>query len=254
MRVLIIEDEQKTAADLKATLMEMDPGIQVLDILDSVEGSIRYLKTEPSPDLIYMDIQLADGLSFEIFGEVQISCPVVFCTAFDEYAIEAFKVNGVDYILKPFDKEAVGRSLAKVKNLENFFQSKSNQAEQLSQLLKTLKPASKGSFLVSFKDKMIPISTADVAFFNIEHELTFLYTFSNQRYNLPYTLDELSGQLDDTQFYRANRQYLVNYKAIREVEHYFSRKLLIKLSVSVKEPIIVSKAKAPDFLRWMDGR
>jgi len=252
MQVLLIEDEQRTALDLQSILRELDPGIAIAGIVDSVEGAIRYFQTHQRPDLAFMDIQLADGQSFEIFQEVHIDCPVIFCTAFDEYALQAFQVNGVDYILKPFDRESVGRALNKVKNLQNFFQQGPAGLEKLAELLQKAKPAYKTSFLVGLRDKLLPVAASDVAYFYIEHEITFLHTYEGKRYVVNHTLDELEKLLDPRQFYRANRQFLVNYKAVSEVEHYFARKLRLKLSASTKEPIVVSKAKASEFLSWME--
>lgn len=254
MKVLIIEDEYKTALDLKSTLLEIDPTIEIVQILDSVDSSVEFFQQEPMPELVFMDIQLSDGLSLEIFSEVEVMCPVIFCTAFDEYAIEAFKVNGVDYILKPFDKATIQRSLDKVQKLQNFFQNREVGLGSIAEVIKRLKHEYKSSFLVSFKDKLLPISIADVDYFYIEHEVTFLHTFAGQRYMLNTTLDELEKQLDPRQFYRANRQYLIHYNAIKEVEHFFARKLLLKLAVPPKDQVLVSKAKASDFLRWMEER
>jgi DNA-binding LytR/AlgR family response regulator len=254
MRVLIIEDENRTALDLKSTIEEVEPGAIVLGIKDSVDDAVAWLQTNASPDLIFMDIQLADGLSFEIFQEVAVECPVIFCTAYDEYAVEAFRVNGVDYILKPFDQESISRALNKVKNLQNFFQRGDSGLNKLADLLNTLKPAHRTSFLVSHRDKLLPVSVNDIAFFYIEHEVTFLNTFDSKRYVVNHTMEELEKQLDPRQFYRANRQFLMNYTNVVEVEHYFARKLLVKTRASTKEPVIVSKAKATDFLAWMEAR
>jgi DNA-binding LytR/AlgR family response regulator len=254
MRVLIIEDENRTALDLKSTIEEVEPGTQVLGIKDSVDDAVEWLKSNPSPDLIFMDIQLADGLSFEIFQEVAVECPVIFCTAYDEYAVEAFQVNGVDYILKPFDADSISRSLNKVKNLQNFFQRGDSGLNKLADLLNTLKPAHRTSFLVSHRDKLLPVSVTDIAFFYIEHEVTFLNTFDGKRYVVNHTMEDLEKQLDPRQFYRANRQFLMNYSNVIEVEHYFARKLLVKTKVATKEAVIVSKAKATDFLTWMEER
>ena len=254
MKVLIIEDEQRTAQNLQAILCELEPNIQILGILDSVEGAIDYLGSQPMPELIFMDIQLADGQSFEIFQEVEVRAPVIFCTAFDEYALQAFQVNGVDYILKPFDRESVGRALAKVKNLQNFFQQSPSSLEKLAGLIHQLKPAYKSNFLVGHRDKLLPVAVQDVAYFYIEHEITFLNTFDGKRYVVNHTLDELEKSLDPRQFYRANRQFLVNFRAVSEVEHYFARKLLLRLNANTKEPVVISKAKASEFLMWMEQR
>ncbi len=254
MKILLLEDEQRTALDLQAILLDLDPALEILGIVDSVEAAVHYLNTHPQPDLIFMDIQLADGQSFEIFQEIHIACPVVFCTAFDEYALEAFQVNGVDYVLKPFDRESISRALNKVKNLQNFFQQSASGLEKLAEMLQQMKPAYKTSFLVGHRDKLFPVAVSDVAYFYIEHEITFLHTFEGKRYVVNHTLDELEHSLDPRQFYRANRQFLVNFGAVSEVEHYFARKLLLKLRAVTKEPVVVSKAKATEFLTWMDQR
>jgi len=256
MQILIVEDEQRTALDLQATIQELQPEARFLATLDSVEGAIAWFRKHPMPDLAFFDIQLADGLSFDIFDEVRVECPVVFCTAFDEHAMRAFQVNGVDYILKPFDREQVRRALDKVRGLENFFQKRDGNLEaKLSKLLsEARKPAVKTAFLVSQRDKLLPIAVSDIAYFYIEHEVTFLHTFDNRRFMLNHTLDELENMLDPRQFYRANRQFLVHIKAIMEVEQYFARKLLLKLNTQTKEAIVVSKAKASEFLHWMENR
>jgi len=256
MRILIVEDEQRTALDLQTTIQELLPDAVFLATLDSVEGTVAWLSKHPMPDLAFFDIQLADGLSFDIFEEVNVACPVVFCTAFDEHALHAFQVNGVDYILKPFDREQVRRALDKMRALKNFFQKSDGALEaKLSKLLSEARqPSVKTSFLVSQRDKLLPIAVSDIACFYIEHEVTFLHTSDNRRFMLNYTLDELENMLDAKQFYRANRQFLVNIKAIIEVEQYFARKLLLKLNTQTKESIVVSKAKSSEFLHWMENR
>jgi two-component system, LytTR family, response regulator LytT len=253
MRIVIVEDEAKTAADLKSTLQKIDHTITVLAILDSIETSVEYFNLQGIPDLVFMDIQLADGLSFEIFKTVNISCPVIFCTAFDEYAIEAFKVNGIDYILKPFNDKNIANSLQKVKQLESHFTSQNVLLKNISEVLSRPK-AYKSGFLISYKGKMLPVSIADIACFYIQDELSFLVTFANLKYPIDYTLDEIETMIDASQFYRANRQFIIHYSAIKELEHYFARKLVVKVLVTVPESIVVSKAKASDFLRWMENR
>lgn len=256
MRILILEDEARTALDLQATIREILPDASFVATLDSVESAVNWFGKNAMPDLAFFDIQLADGLSFDIFQEVKVECPVVFCTAFDEHALHAFQVNGVDYILKPFDRESIRRALDKVKALENFFQKRENLLEsRLAKLLSEARqPSGKTTFLVSHRDRFLPIAVSEIAYFYIEHEVTFLHTFDNRRFMLGYTLDELEKTLDSRQFYRANRQFLVNANAIVEVEQYFARKLLLKLNAQTKEPIIVSKAKASEFLQWMENR
>lgn len=255
MRILIVEDEQRTALDLQATILEAEPDAVFLPILDTVESAVEYFRSKPDADIAFFDIQLADGLSFDIFNETDVPCPVIFCTAFDEYALQAFQVNSVDYVLKPFDRESIHRALEKVKKLENFFQKKEGRFERLTDLLDKLRISrSKNVFLVSQRDKLIPVSVSDIAYFYIEHEVTFLYTFDGRRFIVNHTLDELEKMLDPVLFYRANRQFLVNVKSVTEVEQYFARKLLLKLNTQTREPVVVSKAKASDFLQWMESR
>jgi len=253
MNVVIIEDEAKTAADLKDTIQKADPSSIVLATLDSIESSVEYFRNHPMPDLVFSDIQLADGLSFQIFKSVTVSCPVIFCTAFDEYAIDAFRANGIDYILKPFDEQTIKNSLIKIKKLEMHFSSQNDLFIRMGTALLTQK-AYKTAFLVSYKDKMIPVATCDIASIYIADEAVRLITFSNQKYGLDYTLDEIENMLDPKLFYRVSRQYILHFKAITEVEHYFARKLAVKVVVVVPETIVISKAKASDFLRWMENR
>ena len=255
MRILILEDEHRTALDLQATIREVEADAEFPATLDTVESAVSYFRNDPDIDLAFFDIQLADGQSFDVFTEVEVPCPVVFCTAFDEFALQAFRVNSVDYILKPFDRELIRRALEKVKRLENFFQKKEGKHERLANLLDSLRPnRSKRVFLVSQRDKIIPVPVEDIAYFYIEHELCFLYTFDERRYVVNHTLDELEKLLDPQAFYRANRQFLVHIKSVTEVEQYFARKLLLKLNTRTREPVVVSKAKASDFLHWMESR
>ena len=257
MKAIIIEDEKRTAQDLQQILQDLMPDIEILTVIDSVEGSIDYLAEKGCPDLIFSDIQLADGLSFEIFQEVKITCPIIFCTAFDEYAIQAFNTNGIDYLLKPFDKKVIGRSLEKYKNLRGMFEKKSpsetTNFDQIKDFIDSLQPVQKTSFLVNYKGKYLPIPTHEIAFFYIEHEIAFLYKYSGERYAILHTMDELE-RMAGKQFYRANRQFLVNFDSIQEVEPHFNRKLFTKLKVQTPEPIIVSKLKVTDFLTWMGGK
>ncbi len=257
MKILILEDEHRAALDLQATIYELMPEAEVVAILDSVESAVLWFKKNTLPDMAFFDIQLADGLSFDIFDEVIVACPVVFCTAFDEYALQAFRVNGVDYILKPFDRDAVRRSIDKVKALDNFFQRREgiDLEKKIVKLLESVRPSMKKNvFLVAHRDKFLPISVADIAYFFIEHEVTFLHTFDNRKFVLNQTLDELEKVLEPRQFYRANRQFLVHVIAVQEVEQYFARKLRLKLSVQTKESIVISKAKATEFLQWLEGQ
>ncbi|RIV23894.1 DNA-binding response regulator [Fibrisoma montanum] len=256
MDVLILEDELITAEELQHYIRDIIPGVQILAVFETVEEAVDYLSDHASPDLIFSDIQLADGLSFEVFEQVNVRCPVIFCTAFDEYAMQAFNANGIDYVLKPFDRKAIAGSLAKFNGLQTYFQQH-NQAdlnEPLQRLLSQLRPAQRSTFLVSQKGKYYPVSVNDIAFFYTEHEVVWLQKTSGEKYPVDYTLDELEALLNPTQFYRANRQFIIRFEAVREFEPYFNRKLLVRLQPATPEPLVISKAKAPEFMRWLEQR
>ncbi len=259
MTVLILEDEAITAEELRHYVRDIDPTIDVLAMLETVEDAVHFLTTHGSPDLIFSDIQLADGLSFEVFEQVMVRCPVIFCTAFDEYAMQAFSTNGIDYVLKPFDRKAVASSLSKFRTLQTAFQRSlpapaSTLNEPLQRLIEQLRPARRSSFLVNYKGKYYPVPVSEIAFFYTENEIVWLHKSSGEKYVLDYKLDQLETLLDPTLFYRANRQFIIRYDAIREFEPYFNRKLAIRLNSATPEPVIISKAKAGDFVRWLEQR
>ncbi|PWV45848.1 LytTR family DNA-binding domain-containing protein [Chitinophaga sp. S165] len=255
MNVLIIEDEIKAAGSLAALIMKIRPEAKVVAQLQSVTSSIKYLTENEQPDLIFMDIQLSDGLSFNIFKSVKISCPVVFCTAFDDYTLDAFKANGVDYVLKPFSKDDIISAFKKVDELKNFFQQNANSVPQLNDLLTKINtPAGKKNFLVFRQNKYINIPTDSIAFFYIKHETTVIKTFDQQEYMLNQSLDQIHAMLSPDQFFRLNRQYLVNFAAIKDVEHYFARKLLVNLLVPAPDKLLVNKEKVQIFLSWLENR
>ena len=256
MRIVIIEDEPITARELKFILQKIEPTAVILDTIDTVEGSIDFFKTT-QPDLIFSDIHLADGICFDIFEQVQVKSPIVFCTAYDEYAIEAFKTNGIAYILKPFDEKTVGDALNKIKTLLNFSPTTPSvpaiDLEALAKLLR-VKEVYKSSFLVSRAGKLIPVDISNVAFFYIKNEIVMLYTTKGDNYMTDYTLDSLEHEMDPHDFYRANRQFLISRRIIKEIEQYFARKLVVKTHVPPPESIIISKAKATDFTKWLDSK
>jgi len=253
MNIIIIEDELRTARSLETIINEIKPNARITGQYQSVEDSVAALSVSTQPDLIFMDIQLADGLSFEIFKSVKITCPVVFCTAFDEYSLEAFKSNGVDYVLKPFSKEDIKEALRKVDDLKNFFQQKTTP--DIESLLQRLSPQSgKTSFLVFKNQKYATVQTDNIAFFYIRNDSTSLMCFDGQEYALSQSLDNIAASVSAKQFFRVNRQYLVNFKAIKEVEHYFLRKLYVKLVIDTPEKLLINKEKSHSFLNWMEDR
>lgn len=257
MKVLIVEDEPITARELKFILRKLDKDIEIMETVDSVETAMEFL-SQMQPDLIFSDIHLADGTCFEIYSQVDVKCPIVFCTAYDVYAIEAFKTNGIAYILKPFNEQTVGDALEKVKNLTQTKPSTQNEnknldIEALAKFL-TSQTNHKSSFLVSKGGKLIPVDISNVAFFYIRNEVVMLHTAKGETYMTDYSLDKLESEVDAHDFYRANRQFLVNRRMVKEVEPYFARKLLVKCHIPSPQHIIISKAKATDFTRWLDNK
>lgn len=253
MKIVIIEDEVKAAKSLASLITQIKPDAEIVANLQSIESAVNYLSQNAAPDLIFMDIQLSDGVSFEIFKAVKINCPVVFCTAYGEYAMDAIKANGIDYILKPFSKEQLEQAFEKVDNFKNFFQQ--NTQPNLDELIKRLGiDDGKKSFLVFKENKYVTIATDQIAYIYIKHDTTTIVTFQQQTYTLPQSIDQVQNQLSAKQFYRLNRQYLVNFSAIKEVEHYYGRKLLVKLVVPNPDDLLLGKEKTTAFLQWLENR
>ncbi|HTI90241.1 MAG TPA: LytTR family DNA-binding domain-containing protein [Puia sp.] len=252
MNVLIIEDEIKTAKELRRLIEGLDDTIRVLDIVSSVRSAVKWLNDHPSPDLIFSDIQLADGLSFDIYREVTVSAPVIFCTAFDEYAIQAFQANSIDYLLKPIDEDKLAQSLEKYKNLKKFFDPRMGN-NSLSKLAGQLENNFKRSLLIYLREKIIPIKTGEIAYIHLANGLVTLVTRQEHKYVTQYNMEQLESMLDPQQFFRANRQFIINREIVQDVEQYFNRRLFLKLSFPTPEKIIISKVRSSEFLHWMEG-
>jgi DNA-binding LytR/AlgR family response regulator len=255
MTIVIIEDEVKTAKALGQLIISIRPDAQILAYIQSIDGAVNYLTENDQPDLIFMDIQLADGLCFEIFKSVEVISPVIFCTAFDDYAIEAFKSNGIDYILKPFSRDDIAQAIKKASELKNFFQRNKKNLPDFDFLLnRNGENTGKRSFLVFKNNKYTTIPTESIAYFYIKYDAPAIMTFDKVEYPITQSLDEVTKLLSPSQFFRVNRQYLLNFSAIKEAEHYFSRKLLLKLSVPTEEKLLVGKEKVTAFLNWLENR
>lgn len=253
MKVIIIEDEIKAAKSLANLIKDIRPSAVIEAQIQSIDGAVDYFSGHDQPDLIFMDIQLSDGLCFEIFKLVKIECPVVFCTAFGEYSMEAIKANGIDYLLKPFSKEDLLQAFQKVDNLKNFFQQ--NPLPDLDLLLKRVgNDEGKKSFLVYKHNKYTTVQTDQIAFIYIRNDSSSIMTFQEQEYAIVQSLDQVQSLLSPKQFYRLNRQYLVNFSAIKEVEHYFARKLFVKLTIPSPDKLLIGKEKTTAFLSWLENR
>ena len=251
MNIVIIEDEEIVADELELNIKQLiDEPVDIVQ-LRSVKEAIAYFKKSEAPDLIFSDIQLGDGLSFEIFVAEPVSVPVIFCTAYDEYALDAFKANGIDYILKPFTIQTLDRALQKYKQLKKVLSAdQTPQYDALMQMLLNRETQTATSVLVYHQDKIIPIKLEDIAMFYLENEITHLLTFSGKTFYPNKNLDELERS-SGNYFFRANRQFLVCRKAIIDVSSFFSRKLSLNLNVPFSEKVIVSKGKASQFLSWL---
>jgi two-component system response regulator LytT len=256
LRVAIIEDEPATARNLQHMLQDVAPEAEVLAILPGVAESVSWLQQNVQQcDLLFMDIRLSDGLSFEIFSQVHLTLPVIFITAFDDYALQAFKANGIDYILKPFDDGELKQALVKFNRLRSL----SGSTEGYAQLLKiagSLKGGNtnsyKQSFLVHSRDKLIPVAASQIVWFYTANEIVYAGTTDNKQHIIDVTMEQLQQQLDPASFFRANRQFIVQRKAITEVDFYFNGRLSVKINPPAKEQILISKARVPEFKQWMN--
>ena len=252
MKIVIIEDEKITADDLATTLITLESNVNILAVLGSVKSAIAYFQKNEVPDLIFSDVQLGDGLSFEIFKAIPISTPIIFCTAYDEYALNAFKTNGIDYILKPFTENTIAEALNKYRNLRQTLSGNDNQYKTIIDALIKRDTPKSAAVLVHFKDKIMPIRIDEIALFYIENEVTYLITFDQRKYSLNKNLEELENTAG-ARFFRVNRQCLVNRKAVIDASHYFSRKLSVNICVPFNDKITVSKEKTPQFLNWLEN-
>jgi len=251
MKVLIIEDETAASENLIAMLLEIDPGIEVLKVLESVQQTVRWLNSNPAPDLIFMDIHLSDGSAFTLFQEMEITVPIVFTTAFDQYALDAFTVNSIDYLLKPIKTSELERALEKFKRW-----TKSDVIEYLERMMK-MRPADSvktdyiTSLLVPVKDKLTPVSLDDVACIYSTDRKTQIHLKSGKMMLYNRSLDSLISSLDPAKFFRANKQYIVARDCVKDIVVWFDSSLLVNMPIELPEPLFVSKNKAAEFKNWI---
>ena len=248
MRVLIIEDEKPAAEKLKKALHSIQPEIEVLAVLGSVKSARQWIEAQGSPELIFMDIELSDGLSFQLFDQVNINCPIIFTTAYDEYWQEAFEQNSIDYLLKPVREEKLMTALQKFEKLKSYF---SANMKKLNEWQSGGSGKSKKRFLVKRGTDYISIRAEDIAYFYAAHKLVCLVDKTGQKFLLDLSLSDIEKQTDPAQFYRVNRKYLVNLNAIRRIKAYPKSKLLLELEPVVEEEVIVSQESSADFKAWM---
>lgn len=251
IKVLILEDEEAAARGLQKALNRISPtkNWEILEVLETVKEAVNYLSNQAEPDLIFMDIQLSDGLSFDIFDQHRPSCPIIFTTAYSEYAIKAFEVNGLHYLLKPIQDIELATAL-------NRFESQQQAADPnlvLDRFLQQLhKPKTKENFLVYAGESMRLIPTEEIALFFIDEKAVWLLTFQGQRFRLSQRLDDIQKELDPERFYRANRQIIVQKKAIAKIDLYFNQKLIVQITPAPDQRVVISKEKAADFKNWLE--
>lgn len=246
MKVVIVEDERLASKRLEHLLKKLDPGIEVLQILESVDDAVNWFSQNTKPDLIFMDIQLDDGISFEIFDAVKIDAPVIFTTAYNEYAIRAFKVNSVDYLLKPIEQEALEMAIQKFKKL---FAEHYDFEEKIAKVFGQISTKYKSRFFVKIGIRYQSIPVENICCFFVEERCTFLRTKQDKTYDLDYSLEHLQNMVDPNQYFRINRNYLVNINCIDEIISYSTNRLKLKLG---KTELIVSREKVAEFKQWMD--
>jgi DNA-binding LytR/AlgR family response regulator len=252
MKILIIEDEQPAAKQLTKMLQKANPSITIIETIDSVEASVKWLNTFPSPDAIFMDIQIADGLSFDIFSHTSINCPVVFTTAFDQYAIKAFRVNALDYLLKPIDEDELNDVINKLKQQKNTPQYNVDFLQNLSSKF-TKTNEFKSRFLIKQGTTLNFVETNDIAFFFSEDGLTHFYSIHNKKHLIEQTLDELEHQLNPSDYFRINRKIIVSIKSIKKISPHFNSRLKLELNPHYLEEIFVARERVADFKTWLGG-
>lgn len=253
IKAVIIEDEQLIARELSNKITAVADDVQIVEVLPSLKTARKWFMQNAEPDLLFMDIQLSDGVSFELFDHFTLSCPVIFTTAYDEYAIRAFKVNGIDYLLKPVDEEELGKAIGKYRSLA---EQKNKLPADMKQLMANLANPQqllyKEKFIVNQRNNWVPVDTKDIACF-VRENLNYLFTFTGEKYILDYTtLEDIEELLDPRIFYRANRQHIIHINAIQSVKPHENQKLTVLLKAPLKMEVDISREKAPAFKKWFD--
>jgi len=249
-KILILEDEKLNSDRVQRLLLKIRPEFEILGILTSVKKTVDWLADNASPDLILMDIQLADGVSFEVFKLADVKCPVIFTTAYDEYAVQAFKYNSIDYLLKPIDKDQLEAAIIK---FENSIQRSYQQSPLIEELLSQIRPKEyRSRFFLPYRDGYRKINVEDIAFFYSHLNINYANLFNGEKVVVPQTLEALEQELEPKNFFRINRQYIVHVNSIEKVHNFFNGKLKLKVKNSTDDDILVSRTKAPLFKMWLD--
>lgn len=255
MRIFIVEDEELAVKKLQKTLLAIDKDLEVTGTADSIAAAVAWLESHPRPDLILMDIELADGQSFEIFNLTEVKSPVIFTTSYDEYALKAFKVNSVDYLLKPVQKDELESALSKFRQLKQTF-SHGHEDAPITSLVRDLQQKLQHKeyrkrFLVKHSQKLLSIEMDRIAYFFSDDRLNFFKTFDDKKYVIDYTMDEIEQMLDPNEYFRINRSFVVSVKSIDQIHDYFGNRLKLNLRPAIDKEALVSREKVSQFKDWM---
>ncbi len=251
MKIVILEDELMASKRLRSIVSKLEPSAEILEVLDSVESAVAWFKKHPMPQLIFMDIQLADGISFEIFNQVTITAPVIFTTAYDEYTLKAFKVNSIDYLLKPLKSDEVHQSLKKFRDLNQ--NSNIIDYQQLALALESQTTQKQQRIVVKYGQHIEAIDLSKAAYFYTEEKIVFMRTLEGKRFALDYTLEELAQLLDPKKFFRINRQFVVSIDAIDKMYQYSKSRVKLILKPPMNIDTIVSTDRSSNFKKWLAG-
>ena len=252
MNILIIEDEPQAAQRLETLVKELLPTSHILDKIDSVKRSVQWFKNNPSPDLVLMDIQLADGTSFQIFEQCEVKCPVIFTTAYDEYALKAFKVNSIDYILKPVDKNELQLALKKLESLTGNSDGTRKLLNSIGEVVQKLSRKHKERFVIKVGEHLRTIEVKDILYFHSQDKATFCHTIDNRNHILDFTLEQLEEMIDPLAYFRVNRKYFVRAEAIQDIISYTNSRLKLVLRNSSDSDVIVARERVQEFKQWLD--
>ena len=252
MKILIIEDEELAVKKLQKTLASTAVDAEIVGTTDSIKSSVEWLQQNPPPDLILMDIELADGQSFEIFNLTEVKSPVIFTTSYDEYALKAFKVNSVDYLLKPVQKEELQAALNKFAKLRNDNKTDINIESLVKELQQKLQHKEyRKRFLVKHAQKLVSIEVDDIAYFYSDGRLNFFKTTDSRKFVVDYTMDELEGMLDPEKYFRISRSFYVSINSVDKIDDYFGNRLILGIKPSVDKEALVSREKVTEFKKWL---
>ena len=254
MKAIIVEDEVVAAKNLQRLIAQVNKDIEIIAVLKSIEESVEWFSENTCPDLVFMDIHLSDGASFSIFEKVKIQAPIIFTTAYDEYALKAFEVNSIDYLLKPINIKELERAIDKFSHLNKTQNSNEDVIAKMLSAFQQERTTYKSNFLIPHKDKFIPLSVNDIAYIFSENKVAKIVTFGNQIYYENDSLEKIQQQLDPSKFFRANRQFIISHKAIKDISTWFDSKLSVNLTVEIPEKIIVNRTRASEFKEWYTER